>query len=794
MSASVTPNASSDPGDRKGANDSERALLREGVRRFLAQRNSMARVRELRDQHPGFQRTFWKELAELGCIGALLPSEYGGTGLQLADMVALMLEFGPALIPEPIVATAVGVAGLLALVPDSELAARLSPQIAGGTVIPGLAWQEWAEDIPGSACTVSAPLLNGCIVLDGQRRFVLPAYADGFLLTAIVGTRSALCWLPTGSPGLALGTESRIDGTVSGVLQLSSVRVTPHHFAMSETLDCAAIGSVVDDCNLCVAAELLGIAETTLAHTLEYLRTREQFGRPIGANQALQHRAVDLYVKQELARAALDAATEALSHPCDPRQRAIHASRAKVRAIDAALTIGREAVQMHGAMGFADECDIGLYLKRALVLAAWLGNGTAHRRRIERLQGAQRLEERDTESVAPRPSASDIELPEDWNALADDVFRLQVRTILEREYPPGLRNPPQRLTWRQCQAFYQKMSRYGLLALAWPKEFGGAGLSAQKQIIFMEEQDRWGVARAPDMGITMVGPALIHYGSSAQRERYLGPILKFDHMWCQGFSEPNAGSDLANLNTQAQAQGEFFVIDGSKIWTTFAQDATHMFLLARTARKPRKQDGISVFLLDMSTPGISVRPIRDMAGQEAFCEVRFDQVRVGADCVLGAVDAGWCVAKMLLSQERFYLGNPRQAHYAFKRLEAVHAQLGLTSDPVFAARLTQLGMDVYDLGSLYKRFANQVRRGDPLGSDVSILKLFGSETYQRISQFAIESIGCSGGLSGETPLGNARIDTMSLCMNALPSTIYGGSNEVQRNVLAKQILRLPGTV
>jgi len=190
MSASVTPNASSDPGDRKGANDSERALLREGVRRFLAQRNSMARVRELRDQHPGFQRTFWKELADLGCVGALLPSEHGGTGLQLADMVALMLEFGPALIPEPIVATAVGVAGLLALVRDSELAARLSPQIAGGTVIPGLAWQEWAEDIPGSACTVSAPLLNGCIVLDGQRRFVLPAYAAR--AAPYVGFRPAL--------------------------------------------------------------------------------------------------------------------------------------------------------------------------------------------------------------------------------------------------------------------------------------------------------------------------------------------------------------------------------------------------------------------------------------------------------------------------------------------------------------------------------------------------------------------------------------------------------------------------
>ncbi|MEP7261642.1 MAG: acyl-CoA dehydrogenase family protein, partial [Usitatibacter sp.] len=439
-------------------------------------------------------------------------------------------------------------------------------------------------------------------------------------------------------------------------------------------------------------------------------------------------------------------------------------------------------------MGFADEGDVGLHLKRALVLSAWLGNASFHRRRIEALLASAPPER---EAVAKQfgPTTAPLE----WDLLPDEEFRLRVREVFEREYPAELRNPPRRLRWHECRDFYRKLGSLGLLALAWPREFGGAGLSPRKQLIFMQEQDRWGVARAPDMGITMVGPGLIRYGTPAQQRRFMPSILAFEHMWCQGFSEPNAGSDLASLRTQAAREGNEFVIDGAKAWTTFAQDATHIFLLARTDKAVKKQAGISVFLIDLATPGITVRPIRDIAGHEEFCEVHFDQVRVAADCMLGDENQGWSVAKMLLANERIYLGNPRQAQYALQRVDAIAHARRLHEDAVFMARLTQLRLDVWDLASLYQRFADQVRRGEPLGADVSILKLLGSETYQRLSELAVECIGAHGALEGAIDLGAGPDDVMSLFMNARPATIYGGSSEVQRNVLARQVLELPAS-
>jgi alkylation response protein AidB-like acyl-CoA dehydrogenase len=763
--------------------DDHRALLRDSIRSFLSRRGGRARARALRGLQPGFDRAYWSELAELGCIGALIAPEHGGVGLALGDMAAMLQELAPALGPEPVIPVAVGAAGLLALAPRSALAARLLPEISAGRLIPALAWQEANEEFPGAR---SATHLAGD-VLEGRKRFVVPANADGYLVVAASADGPEICWVPAGSPGVSARIERRVDGTACADVTFTNVHVGAENRIAGAGVTTEGIAAVAHQCHVCAAAELLGVAESALSMTLDYLRVREQFGKPIGSFQALQHRAVDLYVQQELARAALAVAVEGLhDEAVGALDRSILASRAKARAAEAALRIGREAVQMHGAMGFADECDVGLHLKRALVLSAWLGNATAHRRRV--LEALARMPEHELRSeTAYSPTTA----PLDWDSLSDDEFRLRVREVFEREYPAELRNPPRRLRWHECRDFYARLGELGLLALAWPKEFGGAGLSPRKQLIFMQEQDRHGVARAPDMGLTMVGPGLIRYGTPEQQRRFLPPILAMQEMWCQGFSEPNAGSDLAALRTSAVADGDEYVIEGAKTWTTFAQDATHMFLLARTDKAAKKQAGISVFLVDLKAPGITVRTIRDIAGHEEFCEVHFDRVRVPGDRMLGRANDGWTVAKMLLANERIYLGNPRQAQYALTRLDAIAAARGLGADPVFMARLTELRLDVWDLVALYRRFADQVRRGEALGPDVSILKLFGSETYQRLSELAIECIGSAGALEGSIDVGAGPDDVMSLFLNARPSTIYGGSNEVQRNVLAKQVLGLP---
>ncbi len=769
-----------------------RDLLRDAVRDFELREGGRPRARALanaalRPSEPasvvGHDPTHWRKLAALGCVGVLVPESDGGLGLGIADLASIAQELGSALAPDPLVPIAAGAVGLLTLVLDSALARTLLPAIVDGTLVPRVAWTGAGQAFSATS-SVQLRRENGENVLQGNAHDVLPAHGDGWLVLARSGDAPALCWVPNGASGVTVDVHARIDGTAGAAVRFENVRVAADQTAAGPRLTDTAVRRVADDCQLCTAAELLGVAEPALQATLEYLRTRKQFGRPIGSFQALQHRAVDLYVQQELARAAIQAAVDGANTMSDA-QWSLACSRAKARACRAASTICREAVQMHGAMGFADECDVGLHLKRTLALGAWGGNEPAHRRRVALLQGRQpgaTIEE-------PRSIPTTVRL--DWEALSDEEFRLRVRAVFEREYPPELRNPPRRLRWHECRTFYQRLGELGLLALAWPKEYGGTGLSPHKQLIFMQEQDRWGVARAPDMGITMVGPGLIRYGTDAQRKRYLPSILRFEHMWCQGFSEPDAGSDLASLRTRAITDGGTYVVDGAKIWTTFAHDATHMFLLVRTDPGAKKQAGISTLLIDLATPGITIRPIRDIAGNDEFCEVLFDGVRVPKDALLGGENEGWTVAKSLLANERIYLGNPRQSQNALKRVDAIANRLGLNSDPVFMDRLTELRLDVWDLASLFERFAEQVRRGDPLGPDVSVLKLFGSQTYQRLSELALEALGADAARKGTVTIGEGSDDVMSLFMNARPSTIYGGSSEVQRNVLAKQVLLLP---
>ncbi|MCB1749527.1 MAG: acyl-CoA dehydrogenase family protein, partial [Gammaproteobacteria bacterium] len=274
--------------------------------------------------------------------------------------------------------------------------------------------------------------------------------------------------------------------------------------------------------------------------------------------------------------------------------------------------------------------------------------------------------------------------------------------------------------------------------------------------------------------------------------RYLPPILAGENVWCQGYSEPNAGSDLASLRTEAVADGDEFVINGQKTWTTLAQDATHMFCLARTSKEGKQQEGISFFLIDFKQPGVTIRPIRNIAGHEEFCEVFLDDVRVPADCLVGGINKGWTIAKALLGFERIFIGSPKQSQYCLKRLEVMAEAGGLDRDPAFAERLARLKLDVLDLETTYQRFADIVRRGEALGPDVSLLKIWGTETFARLSELMVEAAGAEGAVTGKFAVGDAEVDVMSQFYNARPATIYGGSNEIQRNIIAKNVLALPG--
>ena len=219
---------------------------------------------------------------------------------------------------------------------------------------------------------------------------------------------------------------------------------------------------------------------------------------------------------------------------------------------------------------------------------------------------------------------------------------------------------------------------------------GAHGARPGKMVIYLEEMERFGVMRAADQGITQVGPILMKYGSDAQKQAFLPGTRDGSIIWAQGYSEPNAGSDLANLQTSAVIEGDAFVINGQKIWTSFAQEASHIYLLVRTDKEAKKQRGISFLLVEADAPGITIRPIRNIAGHEEFCEVFFDNVRVPRDRLVGKLNEGWTVAKALLGFERLNIGSPRRPQYALTRLEMLARAKGLFDDAGFVDRFVAI--------------------------------------------------------------------------------------------------------
>ena len=375
----------------------------------------------------------------------------------------------------------------------------------------------------------------------------------------------------------------------------------------------------------------------------------------------------------------------------------------------------------------------------------------------------------------------------DYNSMTEPDFRRMLRTFIAEECTPNLLNQARRIRWHEARPWCLKLSARGWIAPGWPSEFGGMGLDTGKLLAYYDEFEAAGVARTPDLGFAMLGPLLIRYGTQEQRRRYLPRIVSCDDLWCQGYSEPGAGSDLASLKTTAVLDGEEWVIDGQKIWTTLAQDSTHMFLLARTNPAAKKQQGISFLLASMDSPGITVKPIRTLAGEDEFCEVFFDAVRVPRENVVGDVDQGWPMAKALLGFERLTIGSPKFAHMALLRLEELARQFGAMSDPVFMANLVRLQLDVADLITTYGRFAERIKRGETPGSEMSVLKIWSTETFQRVAEQMVELAGESGVMEGQ---GAAGVDALAYYFFSRPGTIFAGSNEIQRNIIAKQVLQL----
>jgi alkylation response protein AidB-like acyl-CoA dehydrogenase len=378
-------------------------------------------------------------------------------------------------------------------------------------------------------------------------------------------------------------------------------------------------------------------------------------------------------------------------------------------------------------------------------------------------------------------------------ATSDEAFRAKLRAWLEANYPEQWRQdhhrPFRRLRGADQKTWIRMLDEAGWRCPAWPEEHGGLQLSFRKQAIYQEEIERARAARVIDLGEVQLGPTLMLYGTPAQKAHYLPRIRNGEHIWCQGYSEPNAGSDLASLRTTAERDGEVFKVNGQKIWTTHADEASHIFALVRTSKGPKKQQGITFLLMDMDTPGVTIRPIRNIAGEAEFCEVFFDNVEAPIANALGPVDQGWTVAKALLGYERIWIGSPAMAHRAL----ALTRDLldATTAGPELRDRYAELACDLHDLSSLYRQTCDAVAEDREPGPEVSILKVVASDLLQQITEFNVELAAEAAGYANECRIGDIRADIAWQFYMARPTTIFGGSNEIQKNIMARALLGLP---
>jgi alkylation response protein AidB-like acyl-CoA dehydrogenase len=379
----------------------------------------------------------------------------------------------------------------------------------------------------------------------------------------------------------------------------------------------------------------------------------------------------------------------------------------------------------------------------------------------------------------------------DYNSLDNDEFRGLVTRFVEQNCPAELRHFAKRQPWRVVKPWFQILFARGWIAPHWPTQFGGMGLKPDKHLIYIEELERLGAPRLLDQALTNLGPILIARGTDEQRAKYLPKILSGENVWCQGYSEPNAGSDLASLRTEAVIDGDELVINGQKIWTSMAFDATHMFALVRTDKAAKKQEGISFVLFPFDQQGIEVRPIKDIAGSREFCEVFLKDVRAKLDDVVGGMNKGWGVAKTLLGFERVWAGSPRQSQIAMQRLHDVAAALGVTDDPHFRARWLSLKLDVEDLAALYQRSVRVLTGGGGFGFESSMLKIIATETCQRITEYTVDLAGSLGIDDDSVEIGGTSVDVLTSFFESRAPTIYGGSSQIQRNIIARQVLGLP---
>ncbi len=725
--------------------DTQRALA-SSIRDWAARISPIDAVRAGKQGPPGPARPTWSQLAGIGVFGIAVPDELGGAGGSIVDAAAALEETAGALVPGPVLPTMLA-ALVLGRAPDAPLAKELVPALVSGNARAAVA--------VGETTLVGTVAGDGGIRVDGDAGLVLGADRGAHLLLAatVDGTQRWFV-LPAEHPGVVVEPAEPIDFS-RAVARVRFDDVT----VPSTAVVAGCSGELVRDlAAVLAAAEAAGIAAWCVRTAGDYARVREQFGRKIGSFQAVKQLCAHALCRAEQAAALAWDAARAVDEA--PDQRSFAAAVAAAGSLDAAVDNAKDCIQVLGGIGFTWEHEAHLYLRRAIALRQLLGGSSAWRRRTARLAMAGTRRSLTVDAADYEPDAA-----------VPDAVRA------------GIRAEAARIAALPAEQRRARLVETGYLVPHWPKPYGLAATPAL-QLAIDAELDRAGVSR-PNLVIgAWAMPTLLSHGTLEQAERFVTPTLLGELTWCQLFSEPEAGSDLASLRTTAERVDGGWRLTGQKVWTSLAREADWAICLARTDPAAPKHKGNTYFLVDMRSEGIETRPLREITGDARFNEVFLSEVFVPDDCVVGEVNGGWRLARTTLANERVAMSGGSSLGESVERLLDLVRERG--TDQIGGDELGRLiaegsACSILDLRSVVRSLGGQ----DP-GHESSVRKLVGVHHRQAVAEAALELLGPDGAIV----LGSTR-DVQHEFLLSRCLSIAGGTTQVLLNVAAERLLGLP---
>jgi len=702
----------------------------------------------------------WASLAELGVFGIGLPAAAGGADGSTADLAAALAQLTESLVPGPVLPTQIAVLLLRSCLDHKAVQAALR-SVAAGEISVAVALDG------GSVAAARQP--DGSVTLTGTVGPVLGAGCTTHLLVAgqadtpgdgardkpDAGPADGLVWclLPSDQHGISLIQRAPADfSRPLADIALAGVAARP-----DQVLTGISLGLVRDFAAALFAVEAAAVARWCARTAAEYAAVRHQFGRPVGAFQAVKHLCAGMLCRAETAAALAWDAARAVDE--EPGQLPLIAAAAAAVSLDAAVEVAKDCIQVLGGIGFTWEHDVHLYLRRALALRQLLGGSARWRDRAARLA---------LSGVRRQLQLDEAEITGDLAAVRLEAAELAARFA-------ALPEPQQR----------RELADRGYAAPAWPRPHGLAA-SPGALLIIDDELAKAGVSR-PDLVIGgWAIPAILAHGTQGQADRFAGPTLRGELSWCQLFSEPEAGSDLASLRTRAERAEGGWLLTGQKIWTSLAREADWAICLARTDAAAPKHKGLTYFLVAMDSRGIDIRPLREMTGRQMFNQVFLDQVFVPDECVVGTPGDGWRVARTTLAAERVAMATGSSVGEDVERLLELTMRNGTADDPVarqLLGRLIGEGMAVSVLD--VQAMLAQLHGADP-GPLAAVRKLAGVAHRQAVAEAALELTGTAGAAADGDDSEFLHEFLLSRCLS-----IAGGTTQILLSLVAERQLGLP---